>query len=108
MFDNSKITISVPHTGGIHKSTVLSSLLKSDPYLSSDRLKRVTQCSKYQKQYGTFTTSNEIALFDDVAIYVKNERATLSYKVMRIKRTRSCNRALTEYSIPISIDDMDK
>ncbi len=104
--EKSKLTLLVPQVGEVHKSTIVSLLNSNPTKISKDRLKRVRMCSKYEKETNSTIASNEIGLFDDVAIFTKDE--TPSYKIVRVIRMRNRARAITEYIRPISLNDMGK
>ena len=105
--DKVKLTVKVPDVGEVHKSTLISMLNSNPSNISTDRLKRVKSGSKYSFQEGTIS-GNDIGLFDDVAMYVKDKGKEPEYKIARIMRIRNRGRSVVEYRRPVNLDNMEK
>ena len=104
---NKKITLNVPGTGEVHKSTIFA-LLNSDPKgLSTDRLRRVR--SKVAIQAGCRELeSEELSLFDDVGLYIKDKDRPPTFMLGRVLRMRNMGRGTVEYKKQVSLKQQDQ
>ena len=88
-----KLTVNVPGVGEVHKSTLVGMLNQYPTNISTDRLKRVK--SRVTISASENIDGNEIALFDDAAIYTKDlgKKATFirsgSRQGLQVSKTRS-------------------
>ena len=103
-----KLTVNVPGVGYVHKSTLVSLLNSSPTGVSCDWLKPVKMGSKYLQEPDINIVSNEIGLFDDIALYFKDKNKPPEYKIARMIRMRNQGRATIQYRRPVSLDDTDK
>ena len=103
-----KLTVNVRAVGEVHKSTLVSLLNSSPTGVSSDRLKRVKMGSKNLKEPDINIVGNEIGLFGDIALHIKDRNKPPEYKTARVIRMRNQGRATIEYRRPVSLDDTDK
>ena len=90
------------------RSTVFSKLNNCPEGLSTDRLKRVkSKVSSNQNKKGKVINKNEVGLFDDVALHLKESSSSSSYTVGRILRMRNQSKSITEFKRSVSLDKAD-
>ena len=111
LFIGSKValTVKVPNIGEVHKSTIFSMLNISPGGISTDRLKRVK--SKIPLDLGQKEKeirNNEVSLFDDVAIHVKEASSSSYFKIGRILRMRNRNKSIVQFRKPVSLGNTEK
>ena len=64
--------------------------------------------SKYLQEPDINIVGNEIGLFDDIALYIKDRNKPPEYKIARVIRMRNQGRATIEYRRLVSLDNTDK
>ena len=91
----------------VHKATLFS-LMNSNPAgdLSKDRLKRVR--ARTRTQTDSVVTSNELGIYDDVAVYVKDPGQPGRFSLGRIQWMRNKNKCTVEYTNPISLANQER
>ncbi len=70
----SKLTVTVPEVGEIHKSTIFTMLNNAPDVLSRDRLRRVRSKHVGLHASQSINIANEIVLFDDITVHIKAAR----------------------------------
>ncbi len=102
-------TVNVPGHGPVHKSTLVSALNNSpNGNLSLDRISRVRYGNNQTKTSRNAESPDQIGLFDDVAVYVKDPGQSPEWRIGRILRMRNKERGTVEYHQPISLQDAKK
>ena len=98
-------TVHVPGFGDVHKSTLISKL-NSFPggSLTWDRLSRV-KYGKHQPGSNDRESPDQVGLFDDVAIYIKDKGMAPRWQVGRVQRIRNKGKGTIEYRKPVSLKD---
>ena len=90
----------------IHKSTLTSLLDESPTHFSHDRLHRVRQrVHKPHESIPTRSTEHSINLYDDYAVFKKEENKFIMAKLQCMRKKGS--RAYVKYSNPVKFDDPD-
>lgn len=106
-------TLNVPGVGRVHKSTLFSLLSsKADCDLSKDRLKRVKARSSSEINVNAVIEAeigvDEIGLYDDVAIYIKDRGQNPTYIIGRVHRIQNRENRAVEYHNSVTIDSFPK
>ena len=102
-------TLNVPGYGAVHKSTIVAKL-NSCPNgnLTWDRTLRVRYGKVSSENISNIESYNQVGLFDDVALYIKDQRSPPEWKLGRVIRMRNKERTTVEYIHPVNIQDTRK
>ena len=101
-----KLTVNVPGVGEVHKSMLVGMLNQYPTNISTNRLKRVK--SRVTISASENIDGNEIALFDDAAIYTKDLGKKATFILGKVIRIRNCTKLKVEYKQPVSLNDIEK
>ena len=105
----SKVALTVKVPTEVHKSTIISVLNISPGGISTDRLKRVKR--KIPLDLGgkeKEIRNDEVGLFDNVAIHVKEASSSSYSKIGRILRMRNRNKSIVEFRKLVSLGNTEK
>ena len=97
------LTVNVPGVGAVHKSTIFSILNSNPDSISKDRLKRVKSKISGKQKAGNVIQPESLALFDDVAVHVKENKKASVYQLGRVVRMRNNAKGCVEYKRPVSL-----
>eukprot|EP00112_Aurelia_sp_Birch-Aquarium-sp1_P018851 Seg4567.1 transcript_id=Seg4567.1/GoldUCD/mRNA.D3Y31 product="hypothetical protein" protein_id=Seg4567.1/GoldUCD/D3Y31 len=91
------LTDDVPGVGAVHKSTICSILNSNLDSISKDRLKRVKSKFSGNQKIDDVILPESVALFDDVAVHVREKGKVSVYKLGCVVRMRNQARGCVEY-----------
>ncbi len=98
-----KLTMFVPDVGEVHKSTVFGMMNTSPGNLSKDRLRRVKSKHLTTSSPSSINVSEDVGLFDDVAVYMKNGKEH-RVRLARVIRMRNKAKNFVEFKKPVSLN----
>ncbi len=95
--------------GQVYKSTSVSQL-NSNPNVSKEQLRRVRvrMASQDQEAAKDVVTSNEVGLYSDIALYIKDNGTKPEYMFARVQRMQLKGKSCVEYKQPIDLGDSEK
>lgn len=95
--------------GHVYKSTLVSQL-NSNPNVSKDRLRRVQARMSHDQGDADLDviTSNEVGLYSDVAVYIKDKGKDPEYMIGRVQRMRFRGKSCVEYKRPVDLTESEK
>jgi hypothetical protein len=100
-------TIQVPDVGPVHKSTIFGLLNTEPDGPSTDRLRRV-RSNKTKTYTATTESDNDVGLFDDIAVYIKDRGESAEIQLGRVIRIRNRDKSTVEYRKPMNLEEMSK